>query len=121
MSAGLAALVALAGGLGALLRLLVARAVTVRSHGRPLAIGTFAVNLSGAFLLGLLVGLAPGTHAAMIVGTGLLGGYTTFSTWMFESQRFVREAAARAAAINVVASAALGLGAVWLGRAIAGT
>lgn len=119
MSTSTTLLVAVAGGAGSLLRLLIARAV-VRITGEPLAIGTFAVNLSGAFLLGLLTGLAPPTQTTLVVGTGLLGGYTTFSTWMYESQRFAREGAWRAAAINVAGSAILGLIAVWLGRSLGG-
>ena len=49
--------------------------------------GTLAVNLTGGFTLGLLVGLGVTGDARFVLGTGLLGGYTTFSTWMFEAQR----------------------------------
>jgi CrcB protein len=119
MSTGTALLVALAGGTGAVLRLLLGRAVVVAT-ATPLAAGTFAVNASGAFALGLLVGLAPGGETATVVGTGLLGGYTTFSTWMYESQRFAREGAPIAALVNLGASAAVGLAAIVIGRALAG-
>jgi fluoride exporter len=50
-------------------------------------LGTFVVNLSGGFLLGLLTGLAVTGDALLVFGTGLLGGYTTFSTWMVETER----------------------------------
>jgi CrcB protein len=50
-------------------------------------LGTFVVNLTGGFLLGLLTGLGLTGDALLAFGTGLLGGYTTFSTWMFEAQR----------------------------------
>lgn len=120
MSAGTAALVGLFGGVGALLRLLVGRLVVARTGGELLALGTFAVNVSGAFALGLLTGLAPNREVTLVVGTGLLGGYTTFSTWMFESQRLAREGAGRAAAVNVVASLVAGLVAIWLGRLVGG-
>jgi len=119
MTAGTAALVSVAGGLGALLRLLVGRAVVQRT-GEPLALGTLVVNLSGAAMLGLLTGLAPGSETTMVLGLGLLGGYTTFSTWMYESQRFVREGVWGVGAANVAGSTVLGVLAVWLGRAIAG-
>jgi CrcB protein len=50
-------------------------------------LGTFVVNLTGAFLLGLLTGLSVTGNALMVLGTGMLGGYTTFSTWMVETER----------------------------------
>lgn len=50
-------------------------------------LGTLVVNLTGSFALGLLVGLAIGYEPLLVFGTGLLGAYTTFSTWMFESER----------------------------------
>jgi CrcB protein len=49
--------------------------------------GTFVVNLTGGFLLGLLTGLSVTGDALLVFGTGLLGGYTTFSTWMVEAER----------------------------------
>ncbi len=119
MSGGTTLLVALAGGAGAVLRLLVGRGV-VRLTSAPLAAGTFAVNVSGALALGLLVGLAPGHETTLVLGTGLLGGYTTFSTWMYESQRFGREGAPRAALLNVGGSTLAGLAAIIVGRAITG-
>jgi fluoride exporter len=50
-------------------------------------LGTFVVNMTGGFLLGLLTGLSVTGDALLVLGTGLLGGYTTFSTWMVEAQR----------------------------------
>ena len=78
--------VAAFGALGAYARFLVAGAVTSR---RPsdFPFGTFVVNLIGGFLLGLLTGLAVHGDALLIFGTGFLGAFTTFSTWMVESQR----------------------------------
>ena len=60
------------GGLGAVARFLLDRAVTKRI-GRPFPFGTLVVNVSGAFLLGFLAGLALHPHLALIVGTGLVG------------------------------------------------
>lgn len=119
MTVGLAVATSLAGGLGAVLRLLVGRGV-VRLTGGPLAAGTFVVNVTGAFALGLLVGATPGRDALQLVGTGLLGGYTTFSTWIVETQRFGEEGAPGAATANIVGSVLAGVAAVWLGRQLAG-
>lgn len=119
MSTGTALLVAVAGGLGAVLRVLIGRAVVIATR-RPLAAGTFAVNVSGALALGALVGAAPAGQTTLIVGTGLLGGYTTFSTWMYESQRFGREGATAAALLNLGGSTAAGLAAILIGRALTG-
>jgi CrcB protein len=116
MSAPLLAAVGLLGGAGAVARYLVDGAVTARA-GRPaFAIGILAVNLSGAFALGVLVGAAVHGDAYRLVATGLLGAYTTFSTWMFDSHRQGTGGRRGAAALNLVASLALGLLAVWLGR-----
>ena len=74
------------GALGALGRFRVGNAVTER---RPsdFPLGTFVVNLTGGFVLGLLTGLSVAGDALLVLGTGFLGGYTTFSTWMVEAQR----------------------------------
>ena len=58
---------------------------------RPFPFGTLVVNLSGALLLGFLSGLALSPHLALLVGTGFVGSYTTFSTWMLETQRLAEE------------------------------
>jgi CrcB protein len=125
MSAPLLLAVGLLGGAGALARFLVDAAITARAgrtrasvEGRPFPLGILAVNLSGAFLLGVVVGAAVRGDRYSLVATGLLGSYTTFSTWMFDSHRLAsegRRGRARAA-INIAASLALGLLAVWLGR-----
>lgn len=113
--------VGLLGGAGSVLRFLLERAITGRAarrrpHRPPFPLGTLAVNLSGAFLLGVLVGAAPGGDVLRLLGTGLLGAYTTFSAWMFESERLAAGGRRRAAAANIAISLALGLLAVWLGR-----
>ncbi len=87
MSAALTwAAVALLGALGALARFEAGVRIT-RLRPGDFPWGTFAVNLSGGFALGLLVGLEVTGDALLTVGAGLLGGYTTFSTWMVEAQR----------------------------------
>jgi fluoride exporter len=106
--------VGLVGGLGAIARFALDGAVSARL-GRQLPFGTLAVNLTGAFALGALAATLSG-DAYRIAGTGFLGAYTTFSTWMFESHRLGEDGRLRAGALNIAASLALGLGASWLGR-----
>lgn len=71
-------LLALAGGLGSALRYVVDTAVQARA-GSPLPWGLLVVNASGSFALGLLLGLDPSREWVLVLGVGLLGGYTTFS------------------------------------------
>jgi fluoride exporter len=111
--------VLVAGGLGAVLRFLVDRAVARRA-ARSFPLGTLAVNISGAALLGLLSGLALSRHAALLVDTAFIGSYTTFSTWMLETQRLSEERQVRGAVANLGASVVLGIAAALLGQWIAG-
>jgi CrcB protein len=108
--------VGLAGGLGAIARFALDGAVSARL-GRQLPFGTLAVNVSGAFVLAVLAATVSG-DAFRIAGTGFLGAYTTFSTWMFESHRLGEDGRLRAGALNIAVSVALGLAASWLGRHI---
>jgi CrcB protein len=117
VSAGILVCVGLAGGLGACARFALDGAVTARA-GLAFPWGTLVVNVLGSFLLGLLAGVALGADARRIAATGLLGAFTTFSTWVFASERLAVAGHRRAATLNVVVSLALGLGAVWLGRII---
>jgi CrcB protein len=105
--------IGLLGGVGAVARFLLDGAVTARA-GAAFPWGTLAVNLTGAFALGLLVGVADDTYR--LFGTGLLGAYTTFSTWMLESHRLAEDGRLRLGALNFVLSLAAGVAAVWLGR-----
>jgi len=111
--------VLLAGGLGAVLRFLVDGAVARRA-ARSFPLGTLTVNISGAALLGLIGGLALSRHAALVADTAFVGSYTTFSTWMLETQRLGEERQVRGAVTNVVASIVLGIAAALLGQWIAG-
>lgn len=79
----LAVVISLAGGLGAVLRHTVDEGVRRRGVGARW--GTLLVNVSGSFLLGLLVGVAPSDFWIGVLGVGLLGGYTTFSTAMLQA------------------------------------
>jgi fluoride exporter len=112
---GIAAL----GGCGALARFGLTLLVADRFHPH-LPLGTLAVNLSGAFLLGLMAGASLEGDARLILGVGGIGAYTTFSTWMLETQRVGELGMRRLAVINVLLSVALGLGAAALGRVVGG-
>jgi CrcB protein len=109
--------VAALGGLGAVARYAVSTAVARRGKGW-FPWSTLAVNLSGTVVLGLLAGLALKGDALTLVGGSLLGSYTTFSTWMLDSERVAETHGGRAQAANLVGSLLLGLIAVALGRAL---
>jgi len=117
VSAGVLLGIGLLGGAGALGRFLVDAVVSARTGDR-FPWGTLAVNLSGAVALGVLVGAAVTGDALRLAGTGLLGAYTTFSTWMFESHRLAEDGQGRLGAANLLGSLALGVTAAWLGRRI---
>ncbi|MEA2474030.1 MAG: fluoride exporter [Thermoleophilaceae bacterium] len=117
MSAGLLLAAGLLGGVGALARFLLDGAVAGRLR-RSFPYGTLAVNLSGALALGLLVGATADLDTTRLVGGGLLGAYTTFSTWALESHRLAEDGELRPAALNFAVSLALGIAAAWLGREI---
>jgi CrcB protein len=106
------------GGMGSVLRFVVDRAVT-RRLARPFPFGTLAVNISGAALLGFLGGLALSKDAALLAGTAFVGAYTTFSTWMLETQRLGEERRMWAAVTNIVISVVLGVAAALLGQWLA--
>jgi CrcB protein len=112
-------LIALGGAFGALLRYGVS-AVAQRMHETPLPIGTFVVNVSGCLVIGLLGGLMAGPYAPreetrVLLMVGLLGAFTTFSTYGLETVNLLGDRQFGAAAVNVLASNAVGLLAVWLG------
>jgi fluoride exporter len=105
------------GGAGSVLRFYVDGMVAAAS-GRDFPYGTLAVNLSGAVILGLLTGLAVGGDAALLAGTAAVGSYTTFSTWILETQRLTEERQHRKAVLNIAVSLVLGVAAAELGRLI---
>jgi fluoride exporter len=106
------------GGIGSVTRFMVDRSVT-RKVGRPFPFGTLTVNITGAALLGFLGGLALSKNTALLTGTAFVGAYTTFSTWMLETQRLGEERRNWAAAANIVVSVVLGIAAALLGRWVA--
>ncbi|MGW3729436.1 fluoride efflux transporter CrcB [Streptomyces sp. NPDC000851] len=108
--------------IGAPLRYLTDRAVQSR-HDSVFPWGTFAVNVVGSAVLGLLAGAAAagaaGSHLQLLLGTGLCGALTTYSTFSYETLRLAETGAWLYAAVNVVGSVSAGLGAAFVGVAIA--
>lgn len=115
--------VGLAGGVGAVARFVLDGVLRARVRV-AFPLGTTVINVTGSFLLGLVTGLAlahglPPEWRA-VLGTGFLGGYTTFSTASYETVRLAQQRRYRAALLNgvgmlVLALAAAGLG-LWLGQ-----
>lgn len=114
--------IAVAGGFGAALRMLLDGLIKARLTG-AMPWGTILINVSGSLALGFLTGLAASQLLPedwhLIIGTGFLGGYTTFSTASVETVRLAQERRWAASAANalgtlVLATAAAGLG-LWLG------
>lgn len=104
---------------GAPMRYLTDRAVQSR-HDTVFPWGTFAVNVAGCLILGLVTGaggLSP--HARLLLGTGLCGALSTYSTFSYETLRLAEDGAGFFAAANVVGSIAAGLGAAFTGTALA--
>jgi CrcB protein len=109
--------VAVLGGVGASTRFVVDGTIGARVAG-SFPVGTFVINMTGAFVLGLLSGLAVSGDALVLAGTATLGSYTTFSTWMLESHRLTEDAEPPRALVNILASLIVGVGAAALGHAI---
>ena len=87
-----------------------------RAIGGDFPLGTLAVNLSGAVVLGILAGAALSGTAYTIVAGGGVGTYTTFSTWMLESHRAGEGGDARVLWANIAISLVAGLAAVAIGH-----
>jgi CrcB protein len=114
------AAVAIAGGIGAGLRFLVDRMVMRRRHPDRYPLGILIVNVTGTFALGMLVGSGTSLLPAplvTIIGTGLLGGYTTFSTVSVETVLLAERGLRSLAAANVIGTLTLALLAAALGVA----
>jgi fluoride exporter len=114
-------LVFLGGGLGSLARYTVSLGVTQR-WGVAFPMGTLVVNISGSFLIGLLMALLSERlvhpYWRFFLVAGVLGGYTTFSTFEYETLQAARAGQRWVALWNVVGSVGAGYLAVWLGMAL---
>ena len=115
MTPGIVIGIALLGGAGAVGRFALDAVVSARAAA-AFPLGTLAVNLSGAFILGLLVGAALPDGTYKLLGTGFIGAYTTFSTWMFESHRLGEDGEGRIGWLNVAVSLVLGVFVAWAGK-----
>lgn len=107
---------------GAPLRYLTDRAVQLR-HDTVFPWGTLAVNVSGCLVLGMLTGAASTGHASLhlqlLIGTGLCGALTTYSTFSYETLQLTETGAGFYAAANIVVSLTAGLGAAFAGVSLA--
>lgn len=117
-------LIVLAGaGLGGLARYVLGTAIMSRYTGR-FPVGTLAVNVSGCFLIGVLMTLLteryqPHPYWRLFLVIGVLGGYTTFSSFEYETFQASRDGAHWIALGNILASVLAGYFAVWLGTTLA--
>ena len=108
---------------GAPLRYLTDRAVQAR-HDSVFPWGTFVVNVTGSLILGTLTGAvaagAAGPHLQLLLGTGLCGALTTYSTFSYETLRLTEAGSGLYAAVNIAGSVVAGLAAAFAGFALAG-
>ena len=115
----------LAGGAaGSLVRYVAGSALQTRFGGK-FPLGTFVINATGSFLIGLLMTLLterwhPYPNLRPLLVIGFLGGYTTFSSFEWETYSLMRGGGYWLGAFNAVASVLLGYLAVWLGSVVAG-
>ena len=112
----------LGGALGAVFRFIVGTMV-LKIYSGIFPLGTFLINVTGSFLVGVLMTLflhRPAIHTnwRLFLVTGILGGYTTFSTFEWETFALLRGGAAAVALLNVFLSVGLGLAGVWIGVAL---
>ncbi|MEV7727286.1 fluoride efflux transporter CrcB [Streptomyces sp. NPDC101733] len=116
-------LVALGAAVGAPLRYLTDRALKSR-HDTPFPWGTLAANAAACLLLGAIAGAtlagAGSSELSLLLGTGLCGALSTYSTFSYETLRLAEDGQGLLAAANVLTSVLVGLGAVHLGSELAG-
>src|SRR5436190_754242 len=99
--------------------------LVLRATGTLFQLGTFIVNAVGCLCFGLVVGaaeqrvtLTPEARALILVG--ILGGFTTFSSYVFESAGLIRDGQMAAAIVNIAGQVVGGLAAFWIGTAMGG-
>lgn len=111
-------LVAVGGALGAVTRYVLGTWIA-RIFGPDFPMGTFVINVSGAFVFGVVLGLANdgilSANARLFLAVGVLGGYTTFSTFSYETLSLLQDGTMGLALLNVAGQLLLGVGAAYLG------
>ena len=117
--------VVLGGGVGSLTRYLLGRAIVQRFPNAQFVWATFLINVTGSFLIGLLMTLIVERlrlphYWQLIVVVGFLGGYTTFSSFEYDAYLTSRAGNQLGALLYLVSSVVVGYAAVWLGVAVAG-
>ena len=117
-------LILLCGGAGSLARYLASTTIASRFGARFPVAGTMAVNISGCFVIGLVMTLLterlqPHPYWRLALVVGFLGGYTTFSSFEWETYSAVRGGGFWLGLVNVVGSVVVGYAAVWLGALLA--
>ena len=115
-------LVLFGGGVGALVRYIVGTAIAERVGTRFPSAGTMVINMTGSFLIGFLMAVLTRRLAhpnwRLLLVVGFLGGYTTFSSFEYETLQAVESGAMWMGLLNVVGSVVFGYLAVWIGSAI---
>lgn len=115
-------LVFVGAGLGGVLRHIV-NMLTLRWFGPGFPAGTFLINITGSIVMGLVVGFLatrdmPSVELRLFVATGILGGYTTFSTFSLDTITLWQRGELAAAAAYVIGSLVLSFAGLWLGMAL---
>jgi CrcB protein len=115
--------VLLGAGLGGLARYAAGTWIMARYGGR-FPLGTFVINVTGSFLIGLLMALfserfQPHPNWRLFLVVGILGGYTTFSSFEYETFQFIRDGARWMGILYMTGSVLLGYFGVWLGATLA--
>ena len=111
-------LVFFGGGVGSVLRFALGK--LMNSHASGIPFGTFAANILGSLLIGIVLGLAArngniSENTLLLVATGFCGGFTTFSTFAYENHIFLRDGNLGLFALYALGSLLLGFAAVFVG------
>lgn len=111
-------LVFIGGGFGSVLRFIIGKYLNSPATGIPY--GTFAANILGSLLIGIILGLAAkndtlSANQTLLIATGFCGGFTTFSTFAYENHVFLKAGDFTSFAIYTIASFVIGFLAVFFG------